>query len=101
MTVCIITNNPIFNPQYLFNTIIIPQISFNLFLCKMWVPVRIQQATGGSNQSAFAVKINGTSFHNYPRIENRNILLFAYQRWNYIIQVEGRIFSTPGIIVPV
>src|SRR5688572_29620382 len=67
----------------------------------MRIPVGIEEACSGSDQSSGAIKFDRTTFHHDSGIKNRQFEFFPDQGWNYIVELERRIFPSPGIITPV
>src|SRR4051812_31286360 len=101
MTVGVVANDPFIDPEYLFYAIVINKVFFNLLLIKVRVSVLVKQARSGCEQGAFAIEFNRTTFHYDSGVKYRKIQMICDQRWNNIIQVEGRVFAAPGIITPI
>src|SRR5688572_27921023 len=101
MTIGIVTNDSIAQPEYIGHAVVPIKVLFNFLLVKVRIPVLVQQAGSGGEYGTFAVEIHGASLHHNSRINNGNIIMKGNECWNLIIQVKRRIFSSPRIVTPV
>jgi hypothetical protein len=77
MPVGVVTVNAFSQPENLFNTIIFPQVLTDLILREIRIAVFMEKTGSCCQSSSCAIEFDGPSFHDDPRVKDRNIKVFT------------------------
>ena len=101
MAIGVVAFDPSAEPENLPHPQIIAQSLFNLIALQIRITIFVEETRFTREQRARAVHFNRAAFQNHPRVKNRNIQDFADTGRHNFIEVAGRIFPAPGVVIPI
>ena len=101
MTVGIVTDDAVAEPEDVGDAEIVPEARLDLAPGEAGIPVGVQQTGLGGEQRAGAVHVDGPAFHDDAGMEDRHPELVGDPRRNDVIEVIRRVLAAPGVEAPV
>lgn len=97
MTIRIITNNAIAQPEDVGDAQIVSEICLNLRLDQMRIAILVEETLLSCEERSFSIDVNRTPFKDNARLDTGNFQEFGNPLRNHIIQIPRPVFLAPGI----
>src|SRR4029077_11684658 len=101
MAVGIVAFNSITQPKNFADAEIVAKALLDFSAREFGVAVFIEKTRFAGEKRPRPIDLDRASFQNHPRIKNRDFQDLSNARRNDFIQVERRIFISPGIVIPI